>query len=108
MALTVKTGSIGGNVISILFDGSTPWDSATSYPDGLVIESMEFVPAATDDILIVRESIATGVQYFQNKAATVHTSKIKYFNVGSSVRRLYPYVVGAEATTGVLLIITLK
>jgi len=108
MALTVKTGTIGDNVISILFDGSTPWDSATNYPDGLVIESMEFVPAATDDVLIVRQAIATGVQYFQNKAATVFTSKIKYFNTGNTVKRLYPYVVGAEATTGVLLIITLK
>lgn len=108
MALTVTKGTTADNVISILFDGSTLWDSATDYPNGLVIESMEFVPSATNDILIVRQAVATGVQYFQIKAASAYTNHIKYFNTGDGVKRMYPYIVGAEASSGGLLIITLK
>jgi len=105
MALTVKTGS---HTISVLFDGATAWDSTTSYPDGLVIESFEFKPTATDDIIIVREGVATGVQYFSEKAATAYDNKIKYFNTEDSQKRLKPYVVGNEATNGSLLIIQCK
>ena len=105
MALTVTTGK---HTISILFDGSTPWDSGTDYSNGLVIESMEWKPTATDDIITVRETDASGVQYFSEKAATAFDNKIKYFNTEKSIKKFYPYVVGNQATSGGLLIIVLK
>ncbi len=105
MALTVTKGK---QTISIVFDGSTPWDSGTDYPNGLCIESMEFKPTATDDIITVREIGATGVQYFSEKAATEFDNKIKYFNTERSRKRFYPYVVGNQASSGGMLIIVLK
>ena len=105
MALTELKGN---NTISVLFDAATLWDSQTAYPDGLLIESMEFKPTATDDLIIVREKIATGVQYFSEKSATAYDNKIKYFNTEKSRKRLFPYVKADERTTGTLLIIVLK
>jgi len=105
MALTTVTGK---HTINITFDGSTLWDSGTAYPDGLVIESMEFVPAATADILTVRETDASGVAYFNATGANAYDNYTKYFNTEKSSKKFYPYVVGNQATTAGMLIIELK
>ncbi|MCP3684321.1 MAG: hypothetical protein GY861_16710 [bacterium] len=105
MALTVAKGSYG---ISIVFDGSTPWDSTTDYPEGLLIESFEFKPTATDDIMIVRDTTASGRFLFHEKAATEYDSKIKLFPAEGSKKKFSPYIVGNEASSGTILIIELK
>lgn len=105
MANTVTKGKFG---LSILFDGSTAWDSGTDYPAGLAIESMEMKPTATDDVISVREIDASGYSYFNEVSATAYDNKIKYFNTEKSGKNLFPYVVGNEVSAGVTLIIILK
>jgi len=105
MALTISSSD---NIINILFDGATAWDSSLGTglnkipSNGLAIKSIEFCPAATDDILIVRKDSATGERLFQVKAANIYDNKIKYFD-GVQLHKLY--IVGAEATTGVRMIV---
>ena len=105
MALTIVKGR---HTMSVVFDGSTAWDSGTDYPDGFMIESMEFKPTATDDVMIVRELVSGGCAYFNEKAATEYDNKIKYFNTEDSSKRFFPYVVGAEGSSGAMLILELK
>lgn len=105
MANTVVKGD---HTIAITFDGSDPWDGYDAYPDGLLVESFEFKPTATDDLMAVREKVAGGVFYFHEKAATAFDNKIKYYNTDISNKLFYPYIVGAEASAGAILIIQLK
>lgn len=105
MALTITKGR---NTINVVFDGATAWDSTTDYPDGLSVESLEFKPAATDNVMTVREGSATGVRYFSAKAATAYDNKVKYFPTAQSDKKLSLYVVGNEATTGGMLIVQCK
>ncbi len=105
MANTVTKGKFG---LNILFDGATPWDSATDFPAGMCIESLEMKPTATDDGIIVRETDASGYPYFNELAATEFDNKIKYFNTEKSEKPFFPYIVGNEVDAGVQLIILLK
>lgn len=105
MANTIVKGNHG---LSITFDGATAWDSTTLYPEGIVIESMEFKPTATDDLIAVRETTATGRFYFNEKAATAYDNKIKYFNTEKSWKKFKPYIVGNEVSAGAILIIEMK
>lgn len=103
-----NTTTKGKWVIDVLFDGATAWDMADHYASGLCIESLEFKPTATDDLLIVKETSATGPRLFDVKAATAYDSKIKYFNTEKSMKKFLLYVVGNEVSAGARLIITLK
>ena len=103
-----NTTTKGKWVIDVLFDGATVWDMADHYASGLCIESLEFKPTATDDLLIVKETSATGPRLFDVKAATAYDSKIKYFNTEKSMKKFLLYVVGNEVSAGARLIITLK
>ncbi len=104
MPNTVKTGSNG---VTIVFDGSTAWDSSSLASSGMPVGSLEFKPVATDDICAVREDAsATGRKIFDEKAATAYDNKIKYFNATAESGRLYKlYVVGSEVTASCTLII---
>jgi len=103
-----NTTTKGNWVIEVLFDGATAWNMADHYPSGLSIESLEFKPTATDDLIIVRETSAAGPRLLDVKASSVYDSKIKYFNTEQSKKKLLLYIVGAEASTGSRLIITVK
>jgi len=105
MANTIVYGAQG---FSITFDGSTPWDAITKFPAGIIVESFEFKPTATDDLMAIRELDASGRFYFNEKAATAFDNKIKYFNTEKSRKRFFPYIVGAEASSGSILIVELK
>lgn len=101
-----NTITYGKNGIEIVFDGATAWDSSTVFPSGIPLASIEMKPAATDNVLTVREDAsATGRKVFATKAADAYDNKIKYFNMERS-RRLYKlYVVGNEATATVVMLI---
>lgn len=105
MANTIIKGKFG---IEVLFDGATSWDPVTDYPAGLPVESLEMIPTATDDKLIVKESDATGISYMNALAATAYDNKIKYFNTEKSAKNLFLFVTGTDASAGVKLLITLK
>ena len=103
MANTIVKGAHG---ISITFDGNTAWDSTTDYPDGLDIDSILFIPTATDDALIVYDTTASGRQLVNYTAATAYDHKIKYFsNVGHTLK---PYVAAAGVSANVIMIIELR
>lgn len=103
MANTVVSGA---GAITVVFDGSTAWDSATSFPAGLRVKSIQFVPAATDNVLTVRDGAASGVVLAKWKAATAYDWKNKEYDDGGFYRR-HVYVVGNEATATAMLIIGL-
>jgi len=103
MALTVTKGT---SHMTIVFDGSTAYNSATDYPNGLAIKSLESVPTATDDTITVRETDATGVTLFKKTAATAYDNHIKRFKQASD-KRYNLYVVAAQVTSGVMLIVEL-
>jgi len=105
MANTITKGD---HTINILFDGATAWDPIADYPAGLCVESLEMKPTATDDLISVREDDASGISFFNEKAATAYDNKIKYFNTEKSEKRFRLYIVGNEVSTGVILIIELK
>lgn len=105
MALTIASS---GGIINVTFDGATAWNSSLGTGlniipgDGIRVKSIQMVPAATDDILIVRKDSATGEILASWKAADAYDSRIKYFH-NDHLYKLY--VVGAEATTGVMMIV---
>ena len=109
MALTVKKGSQGFNVT---FDGATAFNLATDtdvgtpslLADGITVKSIQFVPSALDDILIVREEGATGRIIMKVKAASEYDQKIKYF-FDKADRRQKLFVVGAEGSNGAMMIV---
>ena len=103
-----NTTTKGKWVIDVLFDGATAWDMADHYAEGLCIESLEFKPTATDDLIIVKETSATGPRLFDVKAATAYDSKIKYFNTEKSMKKFILHITGVEASSGARLIITVK
>ena len=105
MANTITKGKW---IIDVVFDGATALDMADHYEAGLCIESLEWKPAATDDILVVKETSATGPRLFDVNAASAYDSKVKYFNTELSKKRLFLHITGNEATANSRLIITLK
>jgi hypothetical protein len=106
MANTVVAGE---GFLNITFDGATAFDitSATlgltngARPNGIRAKSLQFIPAATDNILIVREGSASGPIIFKGKAADVYDHKV--IQLSGKPQKLY--VVGAEATATVTLIV---
>ena len=103
-----NTTTKGKWAIDILFDGATAWDMADHYASGLCIESLEWKPSATDDLLIVKETSATGPRLLDVKASTAYDSKIKYFNTEESKKKFLLHITGAEASANSRLIITVK
>ena len=105
MANTIVYGAQG---FSITFDGATVWDGIDKFPAGIIVESFEFKPTATDDLIAIRELDASGRLYLSEKSATGYDNKIKYFNTEKSRKRFFPYVVGNQVSAGAILIVELK
>ena len=103
MANTVVQGPSGVNVT---FDGSTAWDAATIFPQGVMLDSLQFIVVTANDLITVREGgIAAGRIILSAASATVKLPIVKYFNNS----RLYKlYVVGNEASANSILIVTVK
>ena len=104
MALTVVEGTHG---MVITFDAATAFDITDYYENGVTVDSMEFIPTATDDKLIVTDTVAAGREMFNCLAATAYDNKFKYFP-GPPDRRDKPYVAAANVSSGVKLIIEFK
>ena len=106
MANTIVTGE---SFINITLDGATAFDitSATigladgARVNGVRAKSLQFVPAATDNILTVREGSATGPIIFKCKAANAYD--LKYLPLTGKPQKLY--IAGNEATATVMLIV---
>lgn len=102
MANTVTAGQSG---VTVVFDGSTAWDSSTLYPSGIDVDSLEFIPAVATDIISVRDTIDTGRVIFQKTALSSTVSVLKHF---TSKRKLKLYVVGNQVSANSTLIIEKK
>lgn len=107
MALTIVQGDNG---YTVLFDGATAFNQATDtdiknpLPDGKTLKSIQFVPSALDDEMVVREGSATGRIIMKVKAASVYDTKIKYFNdMVDKKHKLF--CAAAENTTGGMMIV---
>jgi hypothetical protein len=68
----------GGDFVEITPDAATNYDSQTSFPVGMFLQSIEFVPSADGDILKVREGSAAGPIICRIKGTD--GDKKKYFN----------------------------
>jgi hypothetical protein len=99
---------VTGRTIDITFDGSTTYDIAADTnlavlpSNGMKIKSLEFIPAATDDVITVRNGAATAAAMFYAKAADAYDQKAIYFN--DELRRT-PYIVGNQVTANSRLLI---
>lgn len=94
--------------LQVLFDTSADWDAADDYPNGLSVESLEMIPTATDDAILVKEVDTSGPAYMNALAATKYDNKIKYFNTEKSEKNLFLFVDKDDVSSGVILLITLK
>ena len=48
MANTIAVSQCG---VTITFDGSTAWDGATLFPDGILLDSMEYIVVAASNAI---------------------------------------------------------
>ena len=107
MTLTVKDGNQGFNVT---FDEATDFNLATDtdlkslHPNGIAVKSIQFIPSAADDLLIVREESASGRIIMKVKASSEYDQKIKYF-FDHKDRRQKLFVTGAEGSNGAMMIV---
>lgn len=104
MANDIKV-SQGG--ITITFDGTTAWDAATLFPDGILLDSLEHVVLSPTSTMQVRAETATGRVLFRNEGSTILENKMKYFNADNRRKRKL-YVVGNEVSNGAMLIIEFR
>ena len=102
-------------VMSITFDGSTAWDSTTTaggntttYPNGMLIESIEYLSGGTAGAMTIRAGAAANAKMFMASSTVATDRSVKYFNAEKSQKRLKPYVVGNEASSGAQISIVLK
>lgn len=95
-AMAANTIKQYGNIVDIIPDGSTAWDSKTLFPNGMAIKSIAFYPSAANDILTVREHEATGPTLFQAKDVS-GGGLIEYYDG----QILHPYILQTgECTFG--------
>jgi len=93
----------GKHNLSVLLDGSTPFDITTSpeapLVNGITLDSIQFFPGAVNDVLIVRDGGATAVHKWKVKDTTgggVHRE--------FRPKKTYPYIAAAEGPSGGLVI----
>ena len=104
-----NTVVVGESFINVTLDGATDFDIASATlgladgarVNGIRAKSLQFVPAATDNILTVREGSASGPVIFKCKAANAYD--LKHLPLTGKPQKLY--VTGNEATATVMLIV---
>ena len=105
MAITVAQDD---NFINVTFDGVTDWDISSNsqlnqdLANGIRVSSIQMIPTATNDTLVIRKGSATGVIIAKWVAADVYDSRILYFK---SHRLQDLYIKGSEGSSGVMMII---
>lgn len=104
MANTIVVSQCG---VTITFDGSTAWDGATLFPDGILLDSMEYIVVAASNAIKVRIGTATGRVIFNESGSVSLENKIKYFHADNRRKRKL-YVVGNEVSASSMLIIEFK
>jgi hypothetical protein len=91
------------NEVQIVFDGSTAWAPAQTYR----VLSFEYIPASNANSIKVRDTSATGVTRFYQKAAAADAvadqRKGYEMNFGTGLNMI-PYVVGTEVSVNDTLI----
>jgi len=97
MANTITLDATLG-IFNIVPDGSTDFDMATEYPqyaDGVIIESIGFLPSAANDKLRVGCNTATGVDIMTPLLSITGGSMEKHF---ADEKRYKIYIDESECT----------
>lgn len=102
MANTVSTTGYATNISAM--DSNFIWSTTFLGQTHLKLNSIEFIPGATDDVLIVRNGGTTGAIIFKVKCENDYDQRIKYFH-GT---RYCPCILYSECTLspGHLVIVT--
>ena len=94
MAANTVTGASG--TITIVPDGSADWLWSSPVPgigslpiDGIVVYSIQFVPSADSDVLILHADGLDGTVVFDSGPTTGTSPVIKYFPNGKRVKLVY-------------------
>jgi len=97
-----NTVTKSGQVVSVVFDGSSAFSLATELgaaAAGVRLRKLGFYPAATNDVITVREGAATGPVLAKLKDVTGVGRDLDFPGL-----RCFPYVVGNEAPANSVLI----
>ena len=89
-----NTTTRGKYYLSVQFDGSTNWDSATYFSGGVMIESIKLVPSASNDYILVRENSATGPYLSYLKSSDGEARRDPIY----CIRPIHIYVVATECS----------
>ncbi len=84
----------GGDFVEITPDGATNYDSQETFPVGMYLTSIEFVPSADGDVLKVREGGATGPIICRIKGSD--GERKKYFHMSLAK----PFIRAGDLTLG--------
>jgi hypothetical protein len=102
MPNTVTNGP--GNVCTVVFDGATAWNPGMQYR----VLSFEFLPAANNDIITVRNGSATGPIVFKQRVSSttgVADQRKGYeYGYGGTGMNITPYVVGNQVSASATLV----
>ena len=69
------------NVVTISsIDSDWSWSDTFSGRDSILVDSIQFTPAATDDACIIKNVSDAGASIFNAKSADAYDQKVKYFH----------------------------
>ena len=85
-----------GNIIEITPDGSTDWNSVTTYPQGLHIYAITLCSSAANDKISLRNGSATGAHVFPFLADVTGGGLVMYYGDAT----LKPFLKASECTFG--------
>lgn len=93
VVMAANTVTVSGLIIEIVPDGVTDWDSKGLFPGGMVVDYLIFYPSAANDIIKLREGLATGPAII--KAKDIPGGGLILSPQGGV---LHPYLKGSDCT----------
>ena len=89
-----NTTTRGVYYVSVQFDGSTNWDSIDYFSGGVQLESIKFVPSASNDYILVREESSAGpyLSFLKSSDGEARRDPI------DCTRRIRLYIVATECS----------
>ena len=99
-----NTINIEGKVINItIVDEDWSWE--TTLPSrGVKISSIDYIPAATGEICVIKEASETGPIMFKVKGADTYDQRSKPFH-GALLRPFFDYSDSTDSAGGIIIII---
>ena len=102
--MAANTVTVEENTIKLVLDGTTDWtwkDEFTDRDTGIIVYSVQFIPSAADDRMIVHTSTLDSVAIFDSGVVTSIDSVIKYFPSGAGFgKTLKPVIDASDLTLG--------